>query len=203
MNETDTRAAATRRRVLDAAARQFRERGYAGVSLRGIAAAAGIKAGSLYYHFASKEEIVAEVLDIGIALVHDAVAEVIEVLEESTPPETMVKTAVRRHLAAFLDYSDYTSANVRIFGQVPLSVRRANLPARRNYEALWDRLLQQLSARGALRDGLDLRALRQLLLGAMNATLEWFDTERADIDRLADRYADIVLYGVLPRPETT
>ena len=47
-----------RKGVLDVAARLFRDRGYGSVSLRKIAEAAGIKAGSIYYHFGSKDEIV-------------------------------------------------------------------------------------------------------------------------------------------------
>jgi len=43
----------TRRQILDAAAKLLRQNGYASTSLRDIAAATGMKAGSLYYHFAS------------------------------------------------------------------------------------------------------------------------------------------------------
>src|SRR3954467_8164786 len=47
----------TKRVVLDSPAKLFRIHGYAATSLRDIAAAAGMKAGSLYYHFSSKDEI--------------------------------------------------------------------------------------------------------------------------------------------------
>ncbi|MDX6429565.1 MAG: hypothetical protein QOE54_1931 [Streptosporangiaceae bacterium] len=43
--------------ILDAAAVLFATRGYAGTSTRAIAEAAGLRQPSLYYHFASKEEI--------------------------------------------------------------------------------------------------------------------------------------------------
>ena len=32
---------------------------------------------------------------------------------------------------------------------------------------------------------------------ALNATLEWFDPQRGDIDELAAQYTDIVLHGLL------
>ena len=41
----------SRARILDAAAALFREHGYAAVSLRAIAAEAGMRSGSIYYHF--------------------------------------------------------------------------------------------------------------------------------------------------------
>jgi TetR/AcrR family transcriptional regulator, cholesterol catabolism regulator len=197
MHNLRPRAEHTRQRILDVAAHLCRTRGYAGVSLRDIAAEAGMKAGSLYYHFASKEEIIVEVLDIGINLVHVKVADTINDLDISTPAAEVVRRAIAAHLAAFLLFSDYTSANVRIFGQVPESVRAANLPARRRYEALWDRILEQLRETGELRPETDLHAARLFLLGAMNSTLEWFDPARSDIDRLAEKYADFMLFGLL------
>lgn len=51
-----------REEILDAASRLFTEQGYAGTSTREIALAVGIKQASLYYHFASKEAMLAELM---------------------------------------------------------------------------------------------------------------------------------------------
>ena len=198
MNETSPRALQTRQRILDVAARQFRAHGYAGVSLRTIAAEANMKAGSLYYHFASKEAIVAAVLEIGIDRVQSHVSSATGGLSPDVDASTRLRTAIAAHLAAFHLHGDYTSANVRIFGQVPDAVRKANLPARRRYDHWWERLLTRLVSEGALRADLDVRSARLLLIGALNASLEWFDPMRGDLDALAERYADIVLLGMLP-----
>ncbi|MEX1288680.1 MAG: helix-turn-helix domain-containing protein, partial [Acidimicrobiia bacterium] len=55
-----------RTRILDEAARLFLAQGYAETTLRDIADAVGIKAGSIYYHFDSKERLLGEILDQGI-----------------------------------------------------------------------------------------------------------------------------------------
>lgn len=52
-----------RQDVLDAAARLFSQKGYAATSTRAIADAAGVRQASLYYHFASKEALLAQLLD--------------------------------------------------------------------------------------------------------------------------------------------
>jgi AcrR family transcriptional regulator len=58
-----TRDAATaREQILDAAAQMFSEQGYKAVSTREIAAAVGLKQASLYYHFPSKQDILADLL---------------------------------------------------------------------------------------------------------------------------------------------
>ncbi|OUR86920.1 TetR family transcriptional regulator, partial [Cycloclasticus sp. 44_32_T64] len=56
----------TREKILDAAASLFSQQGYNGTALRDIASALDMKAGSLYYHFDSKEQLVLEILKIGL-----------------------------------------------------------------------------------------------------------------------------------------
>lgn len=51
-----------REQILDAAAALFVESGFAGTSTRAIAERVGIRQQSLYYHFAGKDEILAELL---------------------------------------------------------------------------------------------------------------------------------------------
>ncbi len=201
LNEIPRRAVG-RDGVLDIAARLFREQGYGSVSLRKIAEAAGIKAGSIYYHFGSKDEIVAAVLDAGIQVVHESMRQAVSALPEGAGAEAILRAAIGAHLRALLDVSDYSSANVRIFGQVPQSVRDANLHTRRAYEAEWDNLLSRLQADGALKSDVDIRRLRLMLMGALNATLEWFDPDRGSAEALSRTYADVFLNGILERQET-
>lgn len=54
-------AGATRDRIVDAALRLFSERGTSAVSVRELADAAGVTVPGLYYHFASKAELIREV----------------------------------------------------------------------------------------------------------------------------------------------
>lgn len=51
--------------ILEVASRLFYEHGYQGVSTRALAQAAGIQGGSLYHHFASKEEILYRITQYG------------------------------------------------------------------------------------------------------------------------------------------
>jgi AcrR family transcriptional regulator len=51
-----------REQILDAAAQMFSEQGYSAASTRRIAEAVGVKQASLYYHFTSKQDILAELL---------------------------------------------------------------------------------------------------------------------------------------------
>src|SRR5260370_1985394 len=55
----------TRETLLKLAARTFGEQGYSATTMRNIAEQSGIEAASIYYHFASKDELVDEVMEQG------------------------------------------------------------------------------------------------------------------------------------------
>ncbi len=205
-----------RRLALDHAARLFRTQGYAAVTMRDIATACGVKAGSLYYHFASKEQIVAEVLDTGVDLVFARVRRQTDALPAGAALPLRLRTAIAAHLHTLLGRNDYIGANIRIFNHVPDRVRTEALTLRQLYEAWWQELLDQGARDGAFLPGTDLRLVRLFLMGAMNWSLEWhhFDDQgsggqgssdgqgfgRHDVDAVADRLAAMVLHGVSAAP---
>lgn len=182
-----------RRRVLDAAAALFVERGYAATTLRQIATAAGIKAGSIYHHFDSKEAIFGEVLEDGIVVMVDAFG-----AAASASPDLdragRLHAHVRAHLGALFEHGPYTAAHVTAFFTAPLSVRESAIGSRDDYEYLWNGLLEDLFP--AI-NSKDLRLHRLLLFGAMNSTIEWFDPRgNISLDDLAGRVATQFLSGV-------
>lgn len=185
----------SRQHVLDCAARLFSRNGYAAVSLRGIAAESGMKAGSLYYHFASKDVIVTEILNIGVRRVHVAVEQALASVTAGAPIADRLRAAIGAHLRALHEAGDYTSANIRIFGQVPSTVREAHQSVRREYETLWATLLNGGIAAGELRADIDVPPLRALLLGAMNSSLDWLEPKRDVVARVAADLATLVLNG--------
>ena len=60
MRKSKQEAAATRQRIIKAAAAAFRKNGIAGTGLSDLMAAAGLTHGGFYRHFDSKDQIVAE-----------------------------------------------------------------------------------------------------------------------------------------------
>ena len=92
----------SRSRLLDAAARFFRERGYVGTTMRAIASQASVEAGSIYYHYRSKEELIGAVLDDGMTELSNAVRQAIAALPAQAGAHDRIETAVATHLAAIL-----------------------------------------------------------------------------------------------------
>ena len=186
-----------RQKVLDAAARLFRDRGYAATTVREVADRCGIRAASLYYHFPSKDDILAEVFDYGVRHVADAVRSAVEELPRSASSYEKIRAAILAHLESFFVYGDYTATNIRVFRQAPRGVQRRNRRLRDRYEAYWRRLFEEAKRRGELREKVDLAVARLFLIGGLNHTLEWY-TKRggASFAELAERYADLIFHGM-------
>ena len=89
----------TRRRILDAATSLFNERGYGGTSIRHISERLGMTKGALYYHFASKDDLLfamvaplIEALTTFVGAVREAgtvgpdlVRELVDILDANAP----------------------------------------------------------------------------------------------------------------------
>src|SRR5262249_29716258 len=84
----------TRQRILDAAALAFQPRGYASVTLKDIAALADLQAGSLYYHFDTKEELVEAVLEAGVHGAITATREAVHALGPGADPLARLRAAI-------------------------------------------------------------------------------------------------------------
>ncbi len=186
----------SRQLILENAARLFRRNGYAATSLRAIASECGMQAGSLYYHFSSKEEIIASVLEIGVQRVFDAVRAAVDALPAGSGLQATLQAAVLAHLRGLLQSHDFTSANIRIFGQVPPRVRRAHLALRRAYEAYWLELLQGFQQRGAISPQRQPQLVEYFLFGAMNWATEWFDDKVWPVEAVADELTAVLVAGL-------
>lgn len=81
----------TRGRILDAAAELFAEQGYAGATMLEIAQRLGISKSALYYHFASKEELV-------YGLVHPVFESLAEFARAAENGERSVEQILRGYL---------------------------------------------------------------------------------------------------------
>jgi AcrR family transcriptional regulator len=190
---------ATRARILDAAAFVFRENGYAGTRLSDVATAAKTQAGSLYYYFSSREDLVEEVLRVGQERTSGYVRRRVAALPEDATPLDRLREAITAHLATILEIGDYTAATIRIIGQVPEEIRRRRLHEQREYGQYWRALVDNAQAAGQLRADLDGSAMRMFLLGAMNSAPDWFRPRAPGgltAEQFEDQVAVVFLQGI-------
>ncbi len=186
----------TRERVLDAAAKIFREKGYAATRLTDIAAAADTQAGSLYYHFDSKEQLLDQVLERGHGRVAETVRQRIENLGPAASFRQRLQAAILAHLEINLHHDDYAAANLHLHNQIPESIRQQHIKKHRAYAAYWQGLFAGAQAAGEIRRDVDISMARLNLFGMMNWSVEWYRPGRLDIEALADNMCRTLFDGI-------
>lgn len=158
----------TRRRLLDAAAAEIAAHGIAGASLGAIAAAAGLKTGSVYFHFDSKEDLFEAVLEEGLSRTLEYLDSAMAELPAAAQAGARLRAAIGAHAAAVHDLRAYTVvvlAPELNAGPTAESFR----VLRRNYLDRWTELIADAQRAAILPAELDPRLTRDLLFGAVNA----------------------------------
>jgi len=179
------------RQILNATAWLLRHRGYEATTTRAIAERVGIKAGSIYHHFPSKDAIVERVINEGVLVVNKAVTSALDALPNKATPRDRLQAAINAHLLSSLEHSDYTSASIRAFAFLPPELRRTCRVERRRYEDIWQQLMRDASEAGYIPKDVSLDAARLMLLGAVNWAGEWYRPGRVPIDKIATDFAQI------------
>jgi AcrR family transcriptional regulator len=190
----------TRGRILHAALALFAEFGFHGTSVRDIAARVGITAGSVYAHYPSKEDILAELIRIGHEALHGRLEETIA--SAGPDPAARLTALVRAQVFAHADYPLLaTVANNELHA---LSGDKA-WPAL----ALRDRSRRLLL--DVLGDGAEAGAftapdevLAAIAIGSMGLRVAaWFGPDQPySREQVADAFADFALRiaGATPQP---
>jgi AcrR family transcriptional regulator len=171
--------------ILDEAARLFRAQGFHGTSVRDIVRAVDMLPGSLYYHFPTKEALLAAVYAEGVRRISEAVATAIAGKRD---PWERLEAACIAHLEALLQESDYAQVVIRVRPADAPSVAAELVRLRDDYERHWVDLVQGLPlARGA-----DRRSLRLMLLGALNWSQTWYRKGRDSPRTIAKRFVQLL-----------
>lgn len=199
------KAARTRNQILISASRVLRRNGYKATTMRSIAEEAGLEAGSLYYHFDSKDAIVDAVLDLGLKAQIEAVSGSATDQSQFVTHRSRIVAAVGAHIDCTFRHSEVASANVRIFSRLPPEVRERHRPLRDQYGRLWDRYLKEAQDAGEIRSDIKVVPLRQFILGALDWTVVWFDPGRTPaqvqsrLSALTGMLQSLLLHGLRER----
>jgi len=170
--------------ILAAAASRFRRQGFERTSVREIAQAMGMTSGSIFYHFATKEELLVAIMEEGVRDIMQSVRD--GLAGETRLPERLL-SMVRSHLRAVLG-TRLDAMTVLLYEWRSLSptAQTRVMASRDAYEALWTAPISEAAALGLV--DTDVVLVRQTVLGALNWTAQWYRPGgRLDLDVLAER----------------
>jgi TetR/AcrR family transcriptional regulator, cholesterol catabolism regulator len=156
--------------LLDAAARRFCSRSYYGKSMRDIASDVGIKAGSIYYYFESKKELLIAVQKEGIRRITSLVSTAI--VTANTPWDRL-QAAMISNLQEILSGNDYAQVVIRELPRIDDPRRRRLIDARNKYDLIFIKPIKDLEIGSEIK----CYQIRFLIMGAMNWSPMWFKSD--------------------------
>lgn len=184
-----------REALVRAAARLFNRHGYQGTSVRDIAAATGMRSGSPFYHFASKQDLLFEATMQGLG---PALAELESIWAGKGTALQRFRVLVRTHLGQLLGTDPDMAAMVVSEWRWLEGEQRAQVIALRDrFEQLWQQAFDALVAAGEMPAAE--RTTRLFFLGALHSVGQWYRKDGGlGIGQVADALADFVLCRPAP-----
>lgn len=187
-----------RKQLLDTAAEVFAAQGYNATTVRRIADAAGMLAGSLYYHFDSKESMLDEILSSFLTELWEGYDAVLAAgLGPRETIEALVTESFReidRHRAAVAIYqkeSRHLATQPR-FGYLTDSQQK--------FEKAWLGTLERGVAERAFRADLDVRLTYRFVRDTVWVAASWYRPGgQHSPEEIARQYLSMVLDGIAVR----
>ncbi|GAB2875758.1 TetR/AcrR family transcriptional regulator [Pseudoduganella ginsengisoli] len=167
----------------------FRTQGYDNTTVRDIAAAAGIHSGSWFYHFKSKQEILAAVMEHGM---HESLARIEEIAPHTLPPRAALHRLVEVHLHNVLAPNhDFIPVLLYEWRSLDQPSRERIIKLKDRYEAVWDEVIDRLHTSGDW--AMPTRFDRLLMFGALSWTAQWYKPGRTTLEDLAAQAVQFIL----------
>jgi AcrR family transcriptional regulator len=192
---------ATRRRVMDAARELFDSQGYQGTTIREIARGAGVSVGSVFTTFASKYEILSQVMQDRLDGLYAELDRVIPYLRGSTLDRLRTMFAVHfafevRHKRLFLSYISAT---------YDWTLPPSATPMGRNRQ-LMD-IIGECLAKGVAEGDVDSSVEQQEIIDLLMAAYvwvyrlaAWHDADAETMTEVMDRQIGLIAQGFTPQP---
>jgi AcrR family transcriptional regulator len=183
-------------RIVSAAGRLFREKGYHGTNTRELADAAGLTKGALFYHVGHKEEVLVRIHE---TVVGRGVAALSGADRVAGPAAETIARMIVAHFRVIAADRDAVAVASEEMKYLPAQARQRVLTRRDEFE----RILEDAVVRGRERGELavaDPRVAALTIIGLLNSTYRWYRPGgRLSPDELGMALARLVLNGVSAR----
>jgi len=150
--------------ILTAAATQFAERGYAGVTIEDLGAAVGVSGPAVYRHFAGKAAVLAAILEGTSRTLLDGAE---HVLDEAPDAASALRSLIRFHVDFALREADVIVVQDRELEQLDADARHEVRSLQRRYVEHWVDTLSRLRPDQA---ETELRFRAHAAFGLLNST---------------------------------
>ena len=179
--------------IKSAAVDLFFRKGYFAASISEITRDSGIQKASLYYHYASKEELLFHILE---TTMDELTGFLRQNLDGYRDVESRLRAAVRGHVKFHLERQKETFiANAELRG-LSAEHYREIVKRRDAYEAIFQQLIQTGQDQGVFAAG-DVKILSYAILTLCTAGAAWYNPSgRLTVDEIAGIYETFIISGL-------
>ncbi len=190
--QTDIRS--VRERILAAAVQLFAQYGYHAATMRDIARISGIQAASIYYHYASKQALLVEIMDTHMRNLN---ANLQRIMQETSSIELRLYEVIANHIRLHTTYkAEFFIIDTEIRA-LEEEQRGVILPLRDQYEMLLQGLLGEGMEQGILRQ-VDIKIASYALIAMCTEVATWFRPDgRLSVQQVIDIYSQMITEGLL------
>lgn len=191
--------AVTREDILRATEELFERHGYHATSMRQIADAVGLKAGSLYSHIASKEEILCDIVG---RIASDLLLASQAARDLDAPPTERLRAFIRGQLEAIARHPKMANVLLMEWRSLPMPQKNTIRRMRDGYEKNLEKIITDGQVSGEFR-GLNPKWVRFVILSTINWASQWLDPNGPNTPaEIADGFLDVVLQGIRQNDES-
>lgn len=178
-----------------AAKRLFATLGYTETTTRQIASAVSLEAGSIYYHFRSKNDILAELLVEGNELLLYASRKIVR--EKTEDPVDLLRRLFRAHIQILAGDPALFMVLTRELNRLEGDQRIKILRLRKEYERLLQGALQRAIDAGKLTRS-NVKVVSFGIIGCLNTVAAWYDPKGIlSLEQIAQEFTNLLLHGLL------
>ena len=183
-----------RDKVLAAAVQMFAEYGYHAATMRDIARMAGIQAASIYYHYASKQALLVEVMETHMRQLN---ANLEQIVSKQDTVQQRLYEAISNHIRLHTTYkSEFFIIDTEIRA-LEGENRGEVLALRDQYEDLFQKLLREGMEQGVLRQT-DVKVSSYAIIAMCTEVAQWFrPSGRLSVQQVIEIYNQMVTEGLL------
>jgi AcrR family transcriptional regulator len=179
-------------RLLDTAAGLFWEKGYAATTTREIAAALQIQQASLYYHMASKEDLLYQIF---VSALKPFLADVPAAVHAAAPPDR-IHVLIRVHVLTLLKYQKRNMTMLTELRSLSPRHRDEVVALRERYADFVRSTVEDAQAAGEIRTDIPAAYLCLALFNMLNWAARWFRANRdPSPDQVAELFFKLYLNG--------
>ncbi|MCS6934774.1 MAG: TetR/AcrR family transcriptional regulator [Chitinophagales bacterium] len=183
----------TREKVKLTAQKLFREKGYAAVGMRELAAAAGMRAPSVYNHYRSKDHILQEIC-------FDIAGQFFKALDEALAKEQKSSRQLRAAIRAHIDVIAANLDSAEVFFHEWIFLEQPALGKFKKMRQEYARRFREILERGIRKKEIrkvNTRLATFAIFSALNATYEFMRSdEKFSREQMADELADMLIKGL-------